>query len=411
MVYLKRSQVLLIWLVLNFVSELLNKNEFEYASTSKSRQESTLIDNRIGRLRKERWRMNETRASNIELLRIIAAFGVMLLHVHLIILPQMDSGTPNAWIMYFGESLSIGAVNVFLLITGFFMYRLNTRSVWKIIEMIAELISVKLFFYFLTALLGKQAVTLGGIARCFIPNNYYVIFYAALFFVSLYYNQTIQKLTLKELRMCVILLLMLFSVWPTLIDLWSDLRGEPVINLSTITRDGGDYGYSIVQFSMMYVLGTYLARRKDKKWQHPLMLLLVYLVVSAVITVWARIAHAGSAFFLGTEYAYSNPLVIIGAVAVFQLFRQIRMKPNKAVNRLAKAGFTVYLAHPWLIRKIPMAWLVQLPPPAMVVVLLAMLCVVYLICWVGYEIWTVATGLFFRLLEKHKLSINVEVIL
>lgn len=43
------------------------------------------------------------------------------------------------WIIYLGETLSIATVNMFVLISGYFMCRSNSRYIWKPIEMIMEL--------------------------------------------------------------------------------------------------------------------------------------------------------------------------------------------------------------------------------------------------------------------------------
>lgn len=60
------------------------------------------------------------RQSGIELLRIFAAIGVVLIHIGDRTLDNLDWGSANQVIMYFIESLAHVSVDVFLIITGFF---------------------------------------------------------------------------------------------------------------------------------------------------------------------------------------------------------------------------------------------------------------------------------------------------
>ena len=60
------------------------------------------------------------RQSNIELLRILVMLGVVVLHMNLYGLKMAAEFSGKFIFMHFTESLFICAVNVFVLITGYF---------------------------------------------------------------------------------------------------------------------------------------------------------------------------------------------------------------------------------------------------------------------------------------------------
>ena len=69
---------------------------------------------------------NNKRESGLDLLRIISIFMIIILHSlnHSGILQNITIGTFEYNISYLFQSLSIVAVNCFILITGFFIIRI-----------------------------------------------------------------------------------------------------------------------------------------------------------------------------------------------------------------------------------------------------------------------------------------------
>ena len=75
--------------------------------------------------------MKKVRQSNIELLRMIAMFMILLIHANMVSLPHPTTGelisTPLPTITrYFFESFGIVGVDIFVLISGWFL--INTRA-------------------------------------------------------------------------------------------------------------------------------------------------------------------------------------------------------------------------------------------------------------------------------------------
>lgn len=101
--------------------------------------------------------MKRIRNSNIELLRIFSILGVIILHYNNASMGKAfvyTSQLPlNHGILYFFECLCICSVNVFVLLTGYFMCKSKDRSIHKPLKLVIEVIFFSLFFYFMKVFL------------------------------------------------------------------------------------------------------------------------------------------------------------------------------------------------------------------------------------------------------------------
>lgn len=364
-----------------------------------------LVSNEVNTMMTQR-KMEKERASNIEILRIVAALGVIALHINLKVLTEIEITNANKLLLYIAEAFCISSVNIFLLITGFFMCKSHERSLLKPLEMVVELICIKIAFYCLALFTGHQSFNMYGVIKTLIPNNYYVILYIALYLVSVYYNKVITSVSAAQMKIMLIILFVLFSVYPTIIDTAEMISGQSLINLSTITRDGSTYGYNIVHFSLMYNIGAYFGHFHYKRVKRKYLISILLIVVS-VIAATSYFAHRRNGFSLGVEYSYCNPLVVISAVVIFLLFVQTDLKTSRIINRLARASFTAYLLHPWIIKLVPFEKIMNLSPAEMVASMVVLLICIYLICWIVHEVWNIISKPIIRKLERVNYKIFV----
>ena len=84
------------------------------------------------------------RESNIELLRILAMLGVIILHYNNPSigggLSFVKSGSINYWFLNFSESVFACAVDLFIIISAYFMGSSNKRDLWKPTLLLAQVI-------------------------------------------------------------------------------------------------------------------------------------------------------------------------------------------------------------------------------------------------------------------------------
>lgn len=81
------------------------------------------------------------RESNIELLRNISMFMILVIHANFVSLPKIEyeeliNNTEPSVMRYFIESFGIVAVNVFVFISGWFGIRTRTKSILSFIYQI-----------------------------------------------------------------------------------------------------------------------------------------------------------------------------------------------------------------------------------------------------------------------------------
>lgn len=205
------------------------------------------------------------RDSNIELLRIIMMLGVVIMHYNNPLSGKalLYASGFNRIIILLLESVFIGAVNIFILIMGYHMYKNNKRPLNKPMSLLVQCIVFTLAINILRIVTGEIDLSLMRILRCFIPANYFVILYIALYFVSPYINAIVSSLNLRQAKRMLIILISAFSIYPTLVDLLFEIIGREIMGLSTIGAWGSQYGYTIVNFSLMYVIGAIIRKYDD----------------------------------------------------------------------------------------------------------------------------------------------------
>lgn len=109
--------------------------------------------------------MKKVRQSNFELLRIVAMFMVMMLHVNFLALgkptmEEVNSATITSFVRILFEVWSVGCVDLFVLISGWFGIKANRKSLFTFI------FQVVFVFYGVSAacLLFDHSNTIGGVS-------------------------------------------------------------------------------------------------------------------------------------------------------------------------------------------------------------------------------------------------------
>ena len=313
------------------------------------------------------------RESNIELLRIIAVIGVIVLHFngsYSHALEFVGRRTTNYYILKCLESIFIPAVNLFVLISGYYLSSSSKRKIVKPMQLIAQVILFGGFTYLLSVIDGTRTFSITSMAGSMIPCNYYVILYAVLYIVSPYINLLLDNLSEKKYRKFVITVFSLFSVWPMMVDVAQEILGIELMGLSSISMHGSQNGYTIVNFCLMYIIGAYIRKIDVKISMKKLLLISVGCIIC--LTVWSEVSQ-------NTAWAYCNPIVIVSAVAIFLLFQQLCIS-SKVINFMAKGVFTCFLFHGYFLLKVDAQSIVKSNTIIMIAYIIVIIIVVYSIC-------------------------------
>lgn len=330
---------------------------------------------------------SNARNSNIELLRIIAILGVIILHYNNVNIgggfKYVEPGSTNYWILLSLQSLNICAVNLFILISGYYLCVSDTRKSSKVLELSIQVIIFKAFMYIISVTLNSESFSIKQMVTSAVFDNYFIILYLVLYLISPYFNIIIKNINEKEYKRLIVLIVLLFSIWPICTDILMNIRGGAINGISTISNNGNGYGYTIVQFSLMYFIGGYIRKSWDNLKDIPKSVLLVILTLdTALMTAWGHFAEP-------TAYEYCNPFIIIQAVVIFLIFNGVVIKQSNIINVLASEAFSVFLLHDILIRHVAIEEFVKSSPLVMCGHIAISVCLIYVVCFIcgrGYHI-------------------------
>lgn len=333
--------------------------------------------------------------------------GVIILHINN---TNIGGGFKNVnsnlnyVILLILENIFICAVDVFVIITGYFLCDNNKRSITKVIELILQIILFKIGVYVFSSINDISNISIKGILACFIPNNYFVILYITLYLISPYLNIALKKLNKKDYKKMLIILIIMFCCWNTLANGIENILKKSFVGLTTIGVDGNQAGYTIVNFILLYIVGAYIrlfnVQISKKKLRSLLLILLI-------LFVWSYIENKYN-FNIVIAWNYDNVLIVFQAAIIFLMFKKFK-KNIKVINELAKASFTTFLIHTVFLNFIPISSIVNLNFVVMFFAIILSAIGIYMMSYLIYKIYYWCTNWFIRYISKYTDKININV--
>lgn len=326
------------------------------------------------------------RQSNIELLRILSMLGVIILHYNNKTigggLQYVTANSANYYFLMVFESLCICSVDLFMLISGFFSCTCKRTTLQKPVVLLIQVIIFS-FVWNLFSNVVKGTLTIKGLVSSLVPANYFVILYITVYLLSPYLNLLYERIT----NNFIVLLFILFSIYPTIVEVFSQFTGRDFFGLSTIGMYGSQWGYQIVNFIMMYFVGMYIRKNIEHLKRIKISKLSLFLCGSLVlITVWSCVSEMAG-YNRNMALIYCNPLVVLEAVVIFIIFEKLDIGNVRCINQLSAACFTVFLAHGYFITHIKIDWAVHQNPVIMIGHMLICSILIYLVCFFVYKIY------------------------
>lgn len=270
------------------------------------------------------------RDSNMELLRIVAMLLVMVVHANFRALPvpgvhAIAVNPSGAFLQFVVEALSVVAVNVFVLLSGWYGIRPKVTR-------FSELLFQVMFFGILC--LGVATLIEGRVpddcwSRLFLLGDghyWFVKAYVALYLLSPVLNAFVDHASRRQQA----IVLAGYFVFQSIYGWWWEgttwLRG----------------GYSLPSFIFLYILARYMHRfgpafTRFSKWID-LLIYIDYVALLAVIMYLLKQAGMRGDYW----YFYTCPLVIVGAVYLLLFFSKLHLR-NSVVNWVAASAFAAYL--------------------------------------------------------------------
>lgn len=290
--------------------------------------------------------MPKERESNIELLRCLSMFLILVIHANFVSLPRIGtdelvSDTIGSVTRFFIESVGIVAVNTFVMISGWF--GIVPRKD-KVLALVFTVLWYGLGAYLLFIILGRTSISWAGLADVFqlTPRDWFIKSYFLLMIISPVLNAFSRNAEEKTHRYVVLAFFLFEAVFG-----W--IAGGKRFFVS---------GYGPLHLMGLYLAAQYihnqLGAQSTPKWLQRLFGLpkaadlALFFLFAAINTA---MVSAGS-YFTGKAqkifdlvYAYSNPLTILGAIYLLLFFSKLEMPRSKIINRIGASCFAVYLVH------------------------------------------------------------------
>lgn len=271
------------------------------------------------------------RSSNFELLRIVCMLLIICWHT-LQFCGYEKVGDENWFIMKVFQPFCAVAVDVFVLISGFFGIRLNFTKLWSMNWMVTFW-SIALFV--ISVCLGIHKIAPMKDWMFFVPvltkKYWFITTYFALCLVSLYLNMLVEHLDKRNFQRLLVTCFGAFTVLPTL---------GCCLKFPGLTSDAG---YGIVNFMFLYLLGRYIrlyySSAKKGNWY-----LFGYLLSMGICSIFQIVYSRLLGFEFNRLVGYDTIFVFLGAVCLFLSFRQMEFS-NKYINLIAANCLAVYVIH------------------------------------------------------------------
>ncbi len=290
------------------------------------------------------------REANLELLRIVAMLMIICLHYlgkgNTLLMPGEEGFTIYTAFAWLLEAICIGATNLYVLISGYFLVT-SEFKIEKCIKIWMQVLFYSLGIFVLMLGLGKISLSdckdVYFLTKFIFPLNaqhyWFPSIYILFYLLSPFLAVCVRALSKKQMQGLIAVLLLLFStIGMTLIP---------------TTVGFGDGGMGIIWFVCLFVIAAYIRLYvpiTGKKCRG----ILVYILASVAVFGTLYIIY-GIFVLTGKQplptnlfYYYNSPLVTLASVAAFLVFLNLKIKDgffSKAILKVSGLTFGIYLIH------------------------------------------------------------------
>ncbi len=305
--------------------------------------------------------IKKKRLANMELLRIIAMMMVIMLHYlgKGNMLPEMEENLVlNGYIAWILEALCIVAVNVYMLISGYFLIETSFKCK-RVIQLICQVFFYSILIVVILLAMGflqVQDVTFYQIQQYVFPIQmkpyWFATAYIILYLFTPLLNVAVKNMKRKQLLISIIILLLFFSISKSIMP----------IHLQVDEK-----GYDAIWFICVYLVAAYIRLYGIPFYKNGRKSFLFYLLGCGGVLgislikrfIYFKTGMLG--YTMTDSFDYNHILNLFASVSIFYVFYYIKIPDGKIANwiiRIAPYTFGVYLLHEHLeIRYIWPQWL------------------------------------------------------
>ena len=278
---------------------------------------------------------SKIRNSNIELLRILVMIMIIAHHfsVHGLFEVENLLSVNNIWLQILASGGKI-AVNIFVMISGYFLISSSKIQTKKILKFLSQIWFYSLGIFMLFVISGLKPFSMSDLAKHIMgyPIWWFAKNYLALYLIHPYVNKCLNNLNKNEYQKLIVFSTILWSLIPT-------------INLEPL-----DTG-TLIWFIYIYIIGGYLKtyppNLKCKTHVYffttTILYILTFLSVIILDYISIRIPFVENHVLYFFELEKLSTLLI--SIFLFLSFSNLEIKTNKIINVISSSTFGIYLIH------------------------------------------------------------------
>jgi len=273
------------------------------------------------------------RDSNMELLRIVAMFFVVVIHTNVFSIGQPNEQDFSSQFTISISRITLQAitvicVNLFILISGWYGIKPSKQKFFAFLFQLEFFVVVCLIYGFIQ----QGNIDIGEILRAVRLNNmwWFVKSYILLYFLSPVLNAFCERATKKEF-LFVILAFYAFSSFNWLLHF----------------VDWMEKGYCTMSFVGLYLLARFSRLHlPTKRILNQSLYILLYFIFTAftIFVVFLEIVYHIMPRTTFELWGYDSPFVVLASLSLLLFFSKLKIQ-SSVVNWVAKSCFAVYLLH------------------------------------------------------------------
>lgn len=348
--------------------------EIKAEQTNEKRMEIKAEQTSEKRMEIKSEKTSKKRMENIELLRLLSMFMVVMLHYLSkggLLSNLTGTITINGYIAWILETLSIAAVNIYMLISGFFLVSSEFKS-RRLINLLLQVLfySVTIpIILMLTGHLSLNEITIYKLLQYLMPTQmiqyWFVTAYVGMYLFAPLLSTAVHTITKKQLKTIILLLLTFYSFSKSVVIVRLEMDNQ---------------GYDSIWFMCVFLIAAYIRLYGISFFKNKKIAITSYLATSLgifLLTILIRFLYLRTGqleTIIQVAYGYNHILVLLAAISLFYTFYYIKLPENNGaaskqggklaikianfICTIAPATFGVYLIHEHIdIRYLWPSWL------------------------------------------------------
>lgn len=275
----------------------------------------------------------KNRLSNFEFLRIILGLFIIINHILMYSEQLSNIGTIEYYISNFIRSFVICAVNIFIILAGYFGIKFNK---FKLLKLECRLLVYSYLFILIGFIFDIYTFDYKNLIYLLFPlttkQYWFITIYFILCVFSNYINSFLKSISDREIKHLLFLEIIIFYMIPTFAYL---------INAPQIVTDSG---YGIINFICLYTVGYYIRHyyiddKNIKKYVYLFLIVCILLYFSILILSYIL------GFYFDSFISYNSIFCLFSAILLFLIFKNSSFCYSKLINFLASKCIVVYIIH------------------------------------------------------------------